>query len=191
MEVVFDYDPYRDVSKKWYFELKPGYFYFTDHEQHNYFGNGGWTLRAEAGANFWGPVIVWIDGGDVQKEGRAMGGLDKIDFKLATLTLGLKGFYKYNQYASFYLGAAPRLFMMLMQNDSPFVRGDDNAVGIGLGADAWIWIYPIPSCTNIFLDLLVNYSLKTLKIEPDEISSLDNDVNVGSLTGGLGFGVRF
>jgi outer membrane protein len=189
-EVVFEVDS-TVRPPNWYFELRPGYFYFTDSEMHDYFGPGGFSFRAEAGANFWKSLIVWMDAGYFQKEGRSVGGLDLIDFKLGTLTLGLKVLCEINRYASLYIGAGPRLFMMLMHNDSPYVRGDDNAVGIGLGADFGCWIFPIQSYPNFFIDVGIDYSLKTLHLEPDEISSLDSSVDVSGLTGGLGLGIRF
>jgi hypothetical protein len=81
--------------------------------------------------------------------------------------------------------------MMLLHNDSPFVRGDDNAIGIGGGFDAGFLISPIPQWPNFFIDLCADYSLKKMKIEPDEISSMDSDIIVSGLTGALGIGIRF
>ncbi len=191
VEFCFDNDPCCDPVKRWYFEVKPGYFYFTDSEMRRFFDHGGFTFRGEVGCNFWGPLIVWADGGYFQKKGQALGGAERIDFKLASITLGLKAIYYFNDYVAVYAGAGPRLLIMLMHNYSPFVRGDDNEVGIGGGFDAGFWFFPIPRWPNIFLDLFADYSLKKLKIEPDEVSSLDSDVDVSSLTAGLGVGVRF
>lgn len=190
-EVWFDIDPWCNPEKKWYFEIKPGYFLFSDKEMRTFFGNGGFTIRGETGYQFYGPLTVWIDAGYFQKEGNAMGVDAKIDFKLATLTIGLKMIYYLNSRVAVYGGAGPRLFLLMMHNDSPFVRGDDNEIGIGGGFDAGAWLFPIPQWPNFFLDAFADYSWKNMGIEEDEISSLDNDIDLSSLTFGLGVGFRF
>jgi hypothetical protein len=178
-------------EKKWYFEIKPGYFYFTDADMREFFGNGGFTFRAETGCKIWGPLNVWVDGGYFQKDGRAIGGDEKLEIKLASITLGFKLIHYFHPRIAVYAGAGPRLVMMMMKNHSPFVRGDDNEIGIGGGFDAGVWLFPIPKWKNVFLDLFADYSWKKMKIEPDEISSDDFDVDVGGISAGLGLGVRF
>ena len=122
-DFCFDHDPYCDPEKKWYFVLKPGYYYFSDNQMRKFFDDGGFTIRGEAGCKVWGPLLVWVDGGYFQKSGKAFrssdefGGSDDIEFKLATITLGLKCIYFYNSCVGFYAGAGPRLFMMMMENN--------------------------------------------------------------------------
>ncbi len=190
-EVWFADDPWRDPEKRWYFEIEPGYYLFTDPDMRKFFDDGGFTMRAATGYRFYGPLTVWIDAGYFQKEGTALGGEQKLDLKLATLTLGLKAIYSFNSYITIYGGAGPRLFMMMLHNDSPFVRGDDNEIGIGGGFDAGFWFFPIPQWPTFFFDAFADYSWKKLSIEPDEVSSLDNDVDVSGLSLGLGIGIRF
>lgn len=190
-DFCFDHDSYCDPEKKWYFELKPGYFIFTDNDMRNFFSDGGFTMRGEVGCKFWRDLIVWVDGGYFQNSGKALGGTEKVEFKLATITLGLKYMYYYNSCVGFYAGAGPRLFMMMMHNDSPFVRGDDNEIGIGAGFDAGVWFFPVPQWPNLFFDLFGDYSWKNLEVEADEISSFDYDVDVSGFSFGLGIGVRF
>ncbi|EKE07967.1 MAG: hypothetical protein ACD_17C00419G0002 [uncultured bacterium] len=176
---------------RWYFECKPGYFFFTDEDMRHFFHKGGFSFRGEMGYRFCEYFMVWFDGGYFQKEGSAIGGAESLRIRLATLSLGIKGIYDFNDYFSLYVGAGPRIFLMLLHNDSPFVRSDDNEVGIGGGFDAGFWIYPIPSWENFFLDIFADYSLKKLGISEDEVSSLDNDVDVSGLTVGLGLGFHF
>lgn len=190
-EICFDIDPYCDPEKRWYFEIEPGYYYLTDPDMRKFFDNGGFTIRAETGYRFYKFLIVWLDAGYFQKEGKAIGGQEKLELKLATLTLGLKGIYYFNSCAAVYAGAGPRLFMMMLDNDSPFVRGDDNEIGIGGGFDAGFWFFPIPQWPHFFFDAFADYSWKKMKVEPDEISSLDSDTDVSGLSVGLGIGVRF
>jgi len=120
-------------SLRWYFSIKPGYFTFSDGYMRNHFHNGGFMIKAEIDYQVLGPLLVWVDGGCMWKEGQAIGGREKADLKLATLTLGLKGRYSFNDTLAIYGALGPRLFMMLLHNDSPFVRSEDNQVGIGGG----------------------------------------------------------
>jgi hypothetical protein len=176
---------------KWHFEVQPGYYLFTDADMRQFYDNGGFTIRGEFGYKFWGPLMVWIDGSYFQKDGHALGGTEKLKFMLATITLGLKAHWYLHPRVAFYVGAAPRLFMLKNHNDSPFVRSVDNEIGVGGGFDAGFWFFPIPQWDNLFLDLFADYSWKKMQIEEDEISSLDNDINCSGTTFGLGLGIRF
>ncbi len=184
-------DPCCEPDPRWYFEVKPGYFYFTDHLMRQFYNNGGFSFRAETGYKMWGPFYVWLDGGYFQREGRSLGIPASTKIKIATVTLGLKTIFYLHDRIALYAGAGPRVFMMMLHNSSPFVRGDDNEISVGAGFDAGFWVFPFPFSRNIFIDLFADYSLKKFKIEPDEISSDDFDVNVSGLTFGAGLGIRF
>ncbi|MBU6447182.1 MAG: hypothetical protein KGQ49_07275 [Verrucomicrobia bacterium] len=190
-EFCFDVNMWCDPEKRWFFELKPGYLYFTTPEMRTFFNDGGFTMRAETGYRFYGPLNVWIDGGYFQNGGAAIGGDQDLDIKLATLTLGLKVVYYFNSCVAAYGAAGPRIFMLMLHNDSPFVRGDDNEIGIGGGFDAGVWLFPIPQMPNLFFDAWGDFSLKRMHVRPDELSSLDNDVDLSSVSFGLGLGFRF
>lgn len=183
-----------EEDPRWYFELQPGYFFFTDHGLRDHF-NGGFTGRGEVGYRFWKPLIVFVDGGYFQKEGQAVGGSLKTEIKVASLTLGLKAIYYFHDMIAGYVGAGPRLFMVAIHNHSAYIRGKDEAFGIGGGFDAGFWIFPFYRfCNfskNVFLDLFADYSLKTMKIESDDAASDNSNVNIDSLTIGLGLGIRF
>jgi len=180
-----------EPEKKWYFEVKPAYYYLTDNTMRAFFDQGGFTGRVELGYKVWKPLYVWLDGGYFQKSGHAIGGSEKINMKLATITLGLKGIYFVHDRIALYAGVGPRIFMLMMHNDSPYVRGDDNAIGIGGGFDGGFKFFPFPKWDNIFFDVFVDYSLKNLKIAEDEISSTDSDIDVSGVSAGIGLGIRF
>lgn len=191
VDYEFDLDPYCDPTKRWYFAIKPGYFYFSDNNMRHFFNDGGFILRAQSGCRFWEYLMVWMDGSYFEKTGESIGGGAKLKIKLATLTLGLKGIYYFNEYAAIYGGAGPRIFMMLLNNATPFVRGDDNEVGVGGGFDLGFWLFPIPQWKNFFIDVFGDYSWKKLRVDADEISSFDYDVNVSGISVGAGIGIRF
>jgi hypothetical protein len=180
-----------EPDPRWYFELKPGYFYFQDSLMRQFYGSGGFTIRGETGYKMWGPFYVWLDGGYFQKEGESLGVSAVTKIKIATITLGLKTiFYLHDRFA-FYAGGGPRVFMMMLHNSSPYVRGDDNEISVGVGVDAGFWIFPFPFSRNLFIDLFADYSLKKLEVEPDEISSHDFNVDISGLSFGAALGIRF
>jgi hypothetical protein len=184
-----------EPAPKWYFTFKPGYFYFTDTSMREFYNTGGFSMRGEAGCRVWGPLIVWMDGGYFQKDGVAIGGDEKHKIMLGTITLGLKAIHYFHDAVAIYGGAGPRLFIAVIHNGSPYVSGVDTGVGIGGGFSGGVWVFPFFKCKNaarnIYLDFFADYSLKTLKIDADEISSEDFDVNVSGVTAGLGIGIRF
>jgi hypothetical protein len=148
-------------------------------------------VRAETGYRFWKPLTVWLDAGYFQKKGHALGGSQELRLKLASMTLGLKGLFYWGNSFAFYASAGPRLFMMLLHNDSTFVRSEDNQISLGGGFNLGFWVFPLPWVRDLFLDLFVDYSWKNMGIDKDENSSFNFDVNVSGLTGGLGLGYRF
>ncbi|HSX11068.1 MAG TPA: hypothetical protein VLF94_05085 [Chlamydiales bacterium] len=184
-----------EPAPRWYFELKPGYYYFTESSMREFYDTGGFTMRGEVGCRFWGPLIVWLDGGYFQKDGISIGGDHEMKIMLGTITLGLKAIYYFHDSVAVYAGAGPRLFMMIQHNGTPFIREADNAFGLGGGFNGGLWFFPFfnfkNNARNIFFDLFADYSLSTLKVEEDELSSEDFDVNVSGVTMGLGVGIRF
>jgi hypothetical protein len=185
-------DPWGD--KRWYFKLEPAYFFFTDQSASNHF-DGGFTGRGEIGYRFWKPLIVFVDGGYFQQHGHSIGGGGDTHIQVASLTLGLKAIYYFHDLIAGYVGAGPRLFMVAIHNESAYVRGKDEAFGLGGGFDAGLWIFPFYRYCNwskdIFLDLFADYSLKTIKFEDDDAASDNFKVNISGVTVGLGLGIRF
>lgn len=178
-------------KKRAYFSFKPGYFFLQDSDMKKFFGSGGFTFRTELGYQFWGPFIVWLDGGYYQETGEALGGSQELKIKLGTATLGLKVIHYFTKRLAAYVGAGPRLFLLLLHNDSPFVRGDDNQIGIGAGFDWGVWFFPIKSWKNVYLELFGDYSWKKMRVDEDEISSIDYDVDISGFSVGAGIGIRF
>jgi hypothetical protein len=178
-------------DKKWLVAFKPAYYYLTDSNMRRFFDDGGFTFRIETNYKFSKYFAIWLDGGYFQKEGNAFSGPYDYKLKLGTVTLGLKAIYNFNDYIATYVGAGPRLFMLLMHNSSPHVRSEDNQVGIGGGFDGGFLIYPFKSSPNFYFDLFADYSCKNMSLEEDEISSKDFNVDVSGVTLGLGIGVRF
>ncbi len=185
----------REPLPRWYFEVKPGYYWFADSSMTDFFGRGAFTIRAETGCRVWGPLTVWIDGSYLHKDGNAIGGPELTHLMLATITLGLKLVTYFNDYIAVYAGAAPRLFLVKLRNESPYIRGEDNQIGIGWGFNGGFWILPFARCQNfsrnLFLDFFADYSMKKMKIDADEVSSVDYDIDVSGLTAGIGLGIRF
>ena len=178
-------------TRRWYFEVEPGYYYLTDQLMREFFNTGGFTFRAELGYRFWKPLIVWADGGYFQKKGKAIGSTEDIHIKLASLTVGLKAIHYFHERFAVYGGAGPRLFMMLLDNNTPNIRSEDNKFGFGGGFDAGFWIFPFKKSDNLFFDVFADYSLKTMGTDEDLLSSEDFDVDVSGLSIGIGFGGRF
>lgn len=183
--------PYCDPCQKWYFTFKPGYLYFTNSEMRRFFNDGGFSFRLESGCRVYKPLIVWLDMGYFQKEGAAIGGGQRLDIKLGSITIGLKAIHYFADWAAIYLGAGPRLMLMHLKNDAPFIRADDRGIGFGLGSNCGFWLFPIPAWKNFYIDAFADYSYKELSIDEDEFTSVDNDVDVSSLTAGIGIGIRF
>lgn len=180
-----------DPEKKWYFELLPGYFRFSDSRMRQFFGSGGFTARGEAGCRFYNPFAVWIDGGYFWQSGKALGGNEELKIQIASLTLGLKLIFDINDTFAFFCGAGPRLFILLLNNDCAFVRGDDQEVAIGGGFDAGFRISPFRGYRPFFFDLLIDYSLRNINVDEDENCSYNFDVDISGITAAIGVGIRF
>lgn len=180
---------------RWYFELQPGYFFFTNHTMRTHFDHGGFTGRGEIGYRFWKPLTVFVDGGYFQKHGQSIGGGGETKIQIASLTVGLKAIYYFHEVIAGYLGAGPRLFMVAIHNYSSYVRGKDEAFALGGGFKGGFWVFPFYQfrnySQNIFFDVFGDFSLKTIDIDEDEMSSEDYDVNINGFTFGLGVGLRF
>lgn len=190
-EEYYEIDACCEPMKRWYIEVKPGYYYFTDSSMREFFNKGGFTIRGETGYRFWKPFTVWLDAGYFEKKGHALGRDDHTKIMLGTFTIGLKTIFDLADWLSFYAGAGPRLFLLKMHNETPFIRSIDNEINFGGGFQGGFWLYPIPCYRPFFLDLFVDYSWKKMRIHECELSSANFDLDVSGISAGVGLGIKF
>lgn len=183
--------PFAPPDRNWYVEVKPGYYYFTTPLMRRFYENGGFTIRGEAGYRFYNPLVLWMDAGYFHKDGWVIDGYESTCLTLGTLTIGLKTLFYFHPRVAVYLGAGPRLFLMEITNESPYVPGKDNEIGVGGGFTAGFWFFPFAKANNLFIDLFADYSAKDMGLEEDEVSSQTYNVDLSGLTAGLGVGFRF
>ncbi len=176
--------------ERWFLEFKPGYYYLTGACARAIYDHGGFAFRFEADYRIYSDyLLIWFDGGYFTKNGHSLGG-ESISTKmqLGSITLGLKGIYFWD-YCAIYGGAGPRLFILSVENDTPYVK-DQNKTGVGGGFTAGLLIFPWARSLG-FLDLFVDYSLKSVDFSSSGTMIGRDNVDIGGITAGAGLGVRF
>lgn len=175
-------------THRWYFAVKPGYFYPTDEVVRKIFHHGGFSMRGEIDWEMWKTLALWLDGGCFWKSGHAIGGSEKNSMQVGSATVGLKGFWFPHPRAGFYAGLGPRLFILKVQNHSSFVKKHETKVGLGGGFTAGFLVFHPQD--HLFLDLFLDYSVKEIEGHPNGIASKVHDINLDGLTAGVGIGWR-
>jgi hypothetical protein len=186
--LVFLFAPFTLSAAHWYVEAKPGFYYFTDRSVREILGTGTFSIKAEAGCQFYGPLAIWLDGGYFSKEGNAVGGSGKCGLKMGNITMGAKAILFYNPKFAFYAGLGPRIFFIHIHNCSPFVEHHQNSTEIGGAFQAGFWILPI---RHLFIDLFLDYSYIKFTPPKNGVSTFVYQTDLSGLAYGLGIGVRF
>ncbi len=181
--------PFALISGHWSINLKPGYFYFDDKDLRKIYHTGAYAVHLETNyEDSHSPFALWIDGGYLVKSGRSIGGHSPTKIQSASFTAGLKAFWRFNSTIFWYAGAGPRLFLLWVENDSPFVEKHTSNIGVGGGYVSGFWIFPTE---HFFIDLFLDYSLRRFDRDNDSSASKTYDVHLDGPMAGIGLGLRY
>lgn len=168
------------------FEVRAGYFVFTDHKMRKVFNQGGLDLQAALSLPIYRWLQLYIAGERVEKKGRSTNCHRRTHFWDYTASLGLKGVACLSPGAQWYLTVGPRYFYVHVHNNSPFVDRKVNHSGVGGFAGTGFNFFPVK---NFFIDVFGEYSYGRLKFHAHKNHVYGEDRMVGGFAvgGGLGF----
>jgi hypothetical protein len=190
----------------WTCMVKQGYFVPQEKALRDMFSccgsKGGYFIEGAARYNVWDYLYLELNASYFGKKGRALvttlTGTDDcnttctcgecIKFKLPTIGLGLKYFYYFRDYASFFVGGGIKGFFARITQDSLCAPCRDNANTAGGFIHAGL-LFDVYKGLNI--ELFADYLGARLKCPCTDANTIAYKLNVGGFAGGLGIGYSF
>jgi hypothetical protein len=177
-------------------ELKVGYFYFLDDRLNRVYDGGGFDTQLSYTHPFSNYLNVYASVEYLVATGKSLGARERTVIQEVPLSLGIQPFYYINPCLKAYFTAGPRYFFVFQRNYSAFVDHHVYQDGIGFFLNLG-FMYQFYE--NFYVDLFGEYSYGKLRFHAkhdDPIRDINkfetgHCVDVGGITGGIGFGVSF
>jgi len=188
----------------WTCIVKQGYFIPQEKALRDMFScsgsKGGYFIEGAARYNVWNCLYLELNASYFGKKGRALittvTGTDCcettcgecIKFKLPSIGLGLKYFYYFRDYASFFVGGGIKGFFAHITQDSLYAPRCDNANTAGGFIHAGL-LFDVYKGLNI--ELFADYLGARLKCPCTDANTIPYKLNIGGFAGGVGIGYSF
>ena len=113
-------------------EIKPGYFFFSNHSMHKIYHHGGFEIQGSATYPLWCDIIALYGSiGYLHVKGRSLNECQKTSISQVPFDLGLRAIADINECVQGYLSIGPRFFYFHQHNDSIYVDRNIRQTGAG------------------------------------------------------------
>lgn len=111
-------------------EIKPGYFFFTDHTLRDIY-HGGFEIQGSGTYPLCEMLALYGSLGYLHVDGRSLNECQKTSISQIPFDLGLRGIVNVCECAKGYLSIGPRFFHFHQHNDSQYVNRNISRNGVG------------------------------------------------------------
>lgn len=174
------------------FEVKAGYFFFSDSKMRKVYDRGGldlqlctthplctvtrrWELHAYGALEYF------------QKSGKSINGNQKTSLWAVPVNIGLKPIYTINERMLYYFAVGPRYLYIHQHNHSSYVSKNNSRNGLGFFVNTG---FNYLLCNGFVLDIFGEYSYAKIRFHAKS-GSYSRRIQVGGFTFGGGLGYEF
>lgn len=118
-----------EISRPW-FELKPGYFFFSNHTLRQIY-HGGFEIQGSGTYPLSEKIALYGSLGYVRVKGKSLQGNQKTSISQIPLDVGLRAIANVTERVKGYLSIGPRYFYFHQRNDSTYVNPNIRQSGVG------------------------------------------------------------
>jgi len=207
-----------EENNRWALTFKNGFFYPQECILREIFdrcgSKGGYWPELAIRYNCWKELYIEASGSYFKREGRALNSDEWTEVSIPTFGFGLKYFFNQKDFyddcdnwldrCSFFLGGGLRVFFYREKSCPPFFPLCIKKTTVGGMVNAG---FEVQVCKNLFIDLFVDYNIKKMYLDCDDISLPYNnqpnnvcgdccpsciyDIHIGGLVAGVGIGCMF
>lgn len=175
------------------FELKAGYFRFSDSKMRKIYDRGGSDIQLCASYPFGCSISGWgIDAyGAVEyfhRSGKSINGHQKTSLRSIPINIGLKPVYNINSRMQYYFAIGPRYFYLRQHNHSSYVCKNKSRNGLGLFVNTGFNYF---LCERFTIDIFGEYSYAKIRFHSGESRVYTRNIQIGGFTFGGGLGWKF
>lgn len=181
------------LSASQLFEVKTGYFFFSDSKMRKVYDRGAWDFQVCASYPFWNLNCDWTLNAYgaveyIHPSGRSIHGHQSTSLWSIPVNIGIKPVYTLNANTQYYFAIGPRYFYLHQHNRSSFVYKNKSRSGLGLFANTGINYF---LDDHLLIDLFGEYSYAKLHFHGSNPRIYTRDIQVGGFTFGGGLGYAF
>lgn len=121
---------YAETSCAW-LEIKPGYFFFSNHTLRKIYHHGGFEIQGSASYQLWEMLALYGSLGYLHVNGKSLQGDQKTSIFQIPLDVGLRAIADFDECIKGYLSIGPRFFYFHQHNDSTYVNRNIHRGGVG------------------------------------------------------------
>ena len=175
------------------FEVKTGYFFFSDSKMRKVYDSGGWDIQLCASYPVWNLTSRWTLNayGAVEYlhlSGRSINDHQKTSLWSIPVNIGLKPVYAINANTQYYFVIGPRYFFIHQHNNSDFVYSDKSKNGLGFFVNMGLNYY---LCDCFVIDIFGEYSYANTNFHSGNPLIYTRNIQMGGFTIGAGIGYEF
>lgn len=175
------------------FEVKTGYFFFSDSKMRKIYDRGGLDIQLCTSYPLWKLTNRWtLNGyGAVEyfhRSGKSINGDQKTSLWSVPVNIGLKPVYAINAIMQYYYAIGPRYFYIHQHNDSSYVSKNKSRNGLGFFINTGFNYF---LCDRFVIDLFGEYSYAKTHFHAGKSGGYTRNIQIGGFTFGGGVGCRF
>lgn len=118
-------------SPRAWLEIKPGYFFFSNHMLRKIYHHGGFEIQGSATYLLCEMIALYGSLGFLHAKGKSLQANQETSISQIPLDVGLRAIADFNERAKGYLSIGPRYFYFHQHNDSNYVSKNVRRNGIG------------------------------------------------------------
>lgn len=175
------------------FEVKTGYFFFSDSKLRKIYDKGGFDIQLCASCPFQDLTCRWSlhAYGAVEyfhRSGKSINGDQKTSVWSVPINVGLKPVYAIDSNLQYYFAIGPRYLYIQQHNNSSYVYKNKSKSGIGFFVNTG---FDYALCDNFVVDIFGEYSYANIHFHGNNSSIYTRNIQVGGFTFGGGLGYEF
>lgn len=176
------------------FEVKTGYFFFSNSTMRKVYDKGGLDLQLCASYPFWDLATRWTLNayGAIEyfhRTGKSLNNHQRTSIWSVPINLGLKPVYEINEQLQYYFALGPRYFYIHQHNNSSYVKKHRSRNGLGLFVNTG---FNYLLCDGFLIDIFGEYSYAKMHLRSSKNSAVyTKSIQIGGFTLGCGVGHEF
>jgi opacity protein-like surface antigen len=175
------------------FEVKVGYFFFSDSKMRKIYDPGGLDLQLCTSYPVWNLTRRWTLNGYgaveyIYASGKSINGDQKTSLWSVPINIGLKPIYAINANVDYYFAVGPRYFYLHQHNFSSYVYKNRSKNGLGFFVNTG---FNYRLSDRLVIDIFGEYSYAKVHFHENESNVYTRNIQVGGFTFGGGLGYSF
>lgn len=175
------------------FEIKAGYFFFSDSKMRKVYDKGGADLQLCASYPLWNLADGWILNayGAIEyfhRSGKSVNDGQRTSLWSVPINIGIMPAYAIDDNTQYYFAIGPRYFYIHQHNDSTYVYKNRSRNGLGFFANTGV-NYTL--CEGLAIDIFGEYSYAKTHFHKGKSQAYTRHIQIGGFTFGGGIGFEF